>query len=182
MSERDFKGFVEVSQLAQRGMITLRADLSASKVKAAVKKACGEAVPKQGSCVAGQGATLAWMSPDELLVIVPHERLAATLESLQKALAKDHALLADVSDARASFRLSGKGCREVLAKVSPVDMHPSATGVGDFRRTTLGQVAGAFWMKAEDDIEIVCFRSVQDYAWTLLTTLSTAGTQARVFS
>jgi len=47
-------------------------------------------------------------------------------------------------------------------------MSAEAFGAGDFRRTRMAQIAAAFWMPAEGEARIVCFRSVAEYAFNLL--------------
>ncbi|MGR3435174.1 MAG: sarcosine oxidase subunit gamma, partial [Shimia sp.] len=109
-----------------------------------------------------------WMSADEVLVMVPEGERGATLDRIGGAMAGTHTLVADVSDARALFRIDGPAARDVLAKLTPVDLRPGAMGQGDFRRTLVGQVGAAFWMTGPETFEIVCFRSVGDYVWDLL--------------
>ena len=75
----------------------------------------------------------------------------------------------EVSDARAVFRLTGDldAAREVLAKLTPADLSPTAFGEGEVRRTKLGQVAAAFWIE-DGGITLVSFRSVAAYVFDLL--------------
>jgi len=103
------------------------------------------------------------MSPDELMLLGPPEATAARLAALGEALAGAHHLAVDVSDARAAFVLEGFAAREVLARGAPVDLSPAAFGVGDVRRTRLGQVAVALWSPAPEVFELMCFRSVADF-------------------
>lgn len=162
------EGAVTVRDGGLRGMITLRGDLSDPDLRALCEEVTGAAFPDRNRAqVAGQ-AGLAWMSPDEVLVMVPHAGVGAALARIGAGLAGRHHLAVDVSDARAVIVLDGAGAREVLAKVAPVDLHPAAFRPGDFRRTRLGQVAGAFWCEAPDRFVVVCFRSVADYAFALL--------------
>ncbi len=94
---------------------------------------------------------------------------------IDKALAGTHYLAENVSDARAVLIVEGTFCREVIAKLAPVDLHPDTFKPGDFRRTRLGQVAAAFWMRDEDTFEVICFRSVAAYAFNLLAASAKAG-------
>jgi sarcosine oxidase subunit gamma len=70
----------------------------------------------------------------------------------------------------------------VLAKGAPVDLAPAAFGVGDFRRTRLGQVAAAFWMPAPDTFELMCFRSVAGYVADWLANAARPGSLAGYFA
>lgn len=148
---------------AERGMLTLRGDLSSAKMKAAVKDATGFAIPKAGK-IAGNGETgVVWMSPDELLVMVPYGAVADAWERMSKTLGGAHHLIADVSDARSVFTVQGVDAKEVLARVCPVDLHEDSFAIGDFRRTRMAQVAAAFW-RHDLGFDVICFRSVGDYA------------------
>ena len=62
----------------------------------------------------------------------------------------------------------GACAREVMAKLAPVDFAPDAFEMGMFRRTRMAQVPAAFWMNGEDAFSVVCFRSVGEYMFDLL--------------
>lgn len=164
----------KVTRAGPRGMITLRADLSAAKVKKAVKSAGGQGLPVSGQILGDGTRGVAWMSPDELLVMVPYGDVAATLHQIEQTLAGTHFLAVDVSDARAVFTVSGVDAHEVLARVCPVDLHVDSFGVGQFRRTRMAQIAAAFW-RHDEGFDVVCFRSVGDYGENLLRTVAQGG-------
>jgi len=171
------KGAVTVADIGPQGMITLRGDLSDAKLTAAVADVTGLELPGQRKITENGTQSVAWMSPDELLILLPYDQVGAAVQTLNTALAGTHFLAANVSDARALFRVSGKPAhvREVIAKLSPVDLSPDAFGPGDIRRTRLAQVAAAFWLNEEGEAQIVCFRSVARYAFDLLKTSAAAG-------
>lgn len=157
------------------GMITLRGDLSSGVMAQALDKALGLTIPGTRRIAPAKGVSqgqAAWMSPDELLLILPYGQVGAALASLEAGLAGTHHLAQDVSDARALISLGGVDARvrEVLAKVTPVDLHPDHFKIGDIRRSRLAQVAGAFWMPEAGRINVVCFRSVAAYVFDLLST------------
>lgn len=166
-------GYVDVREVGLQGMITLRGDLSLARVAKAVKSAVGVDMPAQRGINLKDGKGAAWMSPDELLLMVAYQDAEATVAKLQKALGNTHSLVVNVSDARAVFTLTGARVREVLAKLSPVDMATFPTG--EIRRTRLAQVPAAFWMSGADEITLVVFRSVAQYAFDLLTTAAARG-------
>jgi sarcosine oxidase subunit gamma len=169
-----FEGYVKVSEPGLRGMVALRADLSLPKVKAAVKKVAGVDVPGMRKIALKDGKGAGWMSPDELLILVPYAEAGATVEALSTALKGVHHLAADVSDARATFRVEGEAAREVLAKLSPTDMAPDRFAEDELRRTRLAQVAAAFWVE-DGGFTVVCFRSVAAYVFELLKLSATPG-------
>ncbi len=156
------------------GMLSLRGDLRDEDLRAAVAEVLGPEVaghvPDRLAILGGIARGAAWMSPDELLLFVPRREATSTAAQLGERLAGTHHLLADVSDLRAVLRIGGPtdaSVREVLAKLTPADLHPDAFGPGAFRRSRLGQVAAAFWMEGQGAY-VLCFRSVGDYALALL--------------
>ena len=163
-----FAGLAKVTDTGLGGMITLRGDLASAKVQAAVKAATGAAVPDTRRIVFGDAGAAAWMSPDELLLLVDYERVDAVVAKLGEDLAGEHHMAVNVSDARACFAVSGEAAREVIAKVAPVDLDDGQFEAGTFRRTRFAQVAGAFWLDEAGTFHIVCFRSVASYMYNLL--------------
>lgn len=162
----------QVTRHAARGMITFRGDLAAAKVKKMVKDVTGQTMPKAGE-MRGTGDTgVAWMSPDELLLMVAYDDVAATLDKIASALPGVHHLAVDVSDARAVFTLQGPDARQVLSRLCPVDLHADSFELGQFRRTRMAQIAAAFWCH-DGGFDVVCFRSVGDYAERLLRNAAT---------
>lgn len=172
---RSADGIARVEELGLRGMITLRGDLGDTTLRSAATGAAGVAFPgPRQACIAGDRGLL-WMSPDEILVLVPHAEAPQAAAAMSAALAGTHALVAEVSDARAVFRVSGPAAREVLAKLTPADVSPSGFGPGEVRRTRLAQAAAAFWMTEEAAFEVICFRSVAQYVFDLLATAAAPG-------
>jgi sarcosine oxidase subunit gamma len=166
-------GAVTVRDRGLVGMVTLRGDLET--IGAAVEQVAGVAIPGVNRVAMAGDRAVVWMSPDEVLLVLPYGTAAQAVADLGAALQGVHHLAVDVSDARAVIGLDGAGAREVLGKLAPVDLNPAAFGPGQVRRTRLGQVAAAFWCEAEDRWTVVCFRSVGDYAFKLIAQSATDG-------
>ena len=177
MPNREFQGYVNVRQVMGKSMFTLRADLASTKVKVAMRSATGVPIPKIGACVAAGSCIVAWMSPDELFIVVPSGEAQKIYSNLNKALSGLHASVENVSDARANFILTGANVREVLAKLAPMDTNQAQFPVGSFNRTRFAQVAGAVFMEKEDVISLICFRSVQDYVFALFSDAAAPGSE-----
>ena len=178
------QGFARVEEAGLHGMITLRGDLASAKVKKAVKEATGQDVPALRSINTGDNGAVAWMSPDELLVMVAYDRVEDALAKIETTLAGEHFLAVNVSDARAMFRVSGSGAgvREAIAKLCPVDMTPGAFEPGMFRRTRMAQIPAAIWMPDAESVQIICFRSVAEYTFNLLRDAVAEGGEVGLFS
>lgn len=176
-----FEGLAVIEDQGLTGMITLRGDLASKDIKAAVKSATGLGLPAQGQALMGQGTAALWMSPDELLLLCPYPEVAERLAAIETALKGQHFLAVNVSDARTFLRISGKGAREVLAKICPVDLAPDAFTPGMFRRTRMAQVPAAFWLDHAGAFHLICFRSVADYAFELLKASARPGGEVGVY-
>lgn len=167
-----FEGFAKIREIGPLGMITLRAKAGTQGLAEAVKTATGCDLPEMRKITHAGASACAWMSPDEYLLVLPHEGLAAALSALSEGLKGQHHLIADVSDARAVFRIEGEKADQVLRKLSPADL--DALEAGEVRRSRLAQVAAAFWAE-EGGFTVVCFRSVAGYVMGLLSTSAAKG-------
>lgn len=163
-----FAGVIEIAEAPLTGMLTVRGALDDAALGAAVKQVSGAQVPgPRGADFAGFSGA-GWMSPDELLLLVPYAEADARCAALHDALSGSHALAVNVSDARALFTLRGAALRDVLAKLTPADLRPAQLAPGTLVRSRLGHVAAAFWLEDDETAHLVCFRSVARYVFDLL--------------
>jgi sarcosine oxidase, subunit gamma len=160
-------GAVTIRDLGLRGMISLRGAHDNAALRAVATQLAAVDFPGPGLAHVQDDKGLAWMSPDEILILLPYAEVTEAMVQIAEQLAGHHHLAANVSDARAVIAVEGPGAAEALAKLAPVDLHPDAFPVGQFRRTRLGQIAAAFW-REDGRFVVVCFRSVADYAFALL--------------
>lgn len=170
-------GLVELADAGTTGMITLRGDLSV--LGGALASVLGVSAPEQRRVVAGEKGQVLWMSPDELLVVLPYTEAPGVAKALEAALAGQFATVAVVSDARTLIKVSGAQARDVLAKLMPIDF--AAFGVGELRRSRLAQVAAAVWRTGEGEWSVVCFRSVGGYAFEALATVAKPGGEVGLY-
>ena len=159
------EGFARVSEAGLTGMVTIRADLG-GKALAKALKGLGLPVPDQRRIEGAGGRRIAWMSPDELLLICDYAEAPDLAAQLGAALVKEHALVVDVSDARALMRVNGSKADQVLSKLCPVDF--ALLPDGEIRRTRAAQAAVALWRSDQAEISLICFRSVAGYVFDLL--------------
>lgn len=157
-----------VTEQGPIGMITLRGDLADKTLIKAAVAASGVTMPETRHCNTEGVNGMAWMSPDEVLIMCDYGQVHDRLADLNGKLGALHALAVNVSDARAVFEVRGPHLREVIAKLAPVDMAPDQFTPGMFRRTRFAQVPAAFWMADAGTARIICFRSVAQYMFDLL--------------
>lgn len=169
-----FDGFAKIREIGPLGMITLRAKPDVKGLDKAIKAAVGTKLPAVRKIEVAGDKACGWMSPDEYLLVLPYAQVGEAMAALAKALAGEHHLAANVSDARAVFRVEGAKADQVLRKLSPVDF--DALEAGELRRTRTAQVPAAFW-KDGDGYTLVCFRSVAAYVMGLLSHSAMTGSE-----
>ena len=177
-----YDGRATISDAGLTGMITLRGDLASDTVRDAVQQAVGLGLPDPRQALMGAGIAVLWMAPDELLLICPYAEVANRIAAIDAALAGQHFLAVNVSDARSHLHVAGPGAREVLAKLCPVDLSPDAFTPGMIRRTRMAQIAAAFWLDDAGTFHLICFRSVSDYAFNILKTAAKPGGEVGVYA
>lgn len=161
-----------IASVKDMGMITIRADFP--RAGDAIAEAVGLALPETTRITTDGSRSLGWMSPDELLLILPAQEVSEAVFALNQALTGEHSLVADVSDARALFDVTGPNADDVLAKLSPADL--SAMSPDGLRRSRTAQTAAAFW-RIDGGFRLIGFRSTADYLAQILQNAATPGSQ-----
>ncbi|MDE2673811.1 MAG: hypothetical protein OXH65_01740 [Paracoccaceae bacterium] len=163
------------------GMILFRGDLKSKTLQDAIVEVTGVKVPVRGKISTEDQTSIAWMSPDELLLFVPLERVGELIEDLNHKMGEEDTLIWDISDLRSVFEIEGNFIREVLAKNTPIDLNKDKMRKGTFRRTRFGQIAVAFWFESETKWFMICRRSEAEYAQQLFEVSSKPGEIPSVF-
>jgi sarcosine oxidase subunit gamma len=166
------EGIAVVREVGPVGMIMLRVKDGTQGLEIAIRDTTGADIPPRRCIRRHAGRAAAWMSPDEYLLMLPRAEVSAALDRIGMALAGQHHLAVDVSDARAVFRVEGARSDEVIAKLAPVDLRNLAPD--EVRRTRAAQVAAALWREG-DGFTIVTFRSVARYAFDIMANAAHAG-------
>ena len=168
-----YDGFAVVREIGPLGMISLRAKPEVPGLAQAFT-GLGMTLPDPRRITVAADTSAAWMSPDEYLLILPYAQVTDAMARLAASLAGQHHLAANVSDARAVFRIEGARADQVLKKVTPVDIDRMTEG--EIARSRAAQVAAAFW-KEGDGFTLVCFRSVAGYMMGLLSHAARPGSE-----
>lgn len=119
------------------------------------------------------GRSVLWIGPDERWLIVPAETELEVARSLRERLAGIRHHVVDVTDYHVAISLSGARAWEMLAKITPLDVHPRAFARGAVAGTVIGRGQGVLWRPAEgsgmlSDYVILIRNSMADYLWCLV--------------
>lgn len=124
------------------------------------REVTGSPVPPPGCQSVSGPLAIAWLAPGEWLAAGPEAQLVAWLDRIEQR-ADDDVLAVEITHARASFTLSGRGSRTTLAAHCPLDLRPDRFPVGAAARSLLGD-AGLFISRFVDVASGPRFRIVVD--------------------
>jgi heterotetrameric sarcosine oxidase gamma subunit len=122
----------------------------------------GKAKTVKEGLAAIRGANVMWAGPDQYYV------KGAEAAALKKKLG-DAASIIDQSHGRVTFRVSGPKARALLAKGTPVDLHPSEFPIGKSAVTQMAHVGVHLTCAGKDDFELSVFRGFSESFWEWLT-------------
>lgn len=166
-------GVASLTELPHLGKLVLRADGTAAA--RAVKKALGAELPTEPNTSSrSKEALMLWLGPDEWMLVTEPGREEALLDQLKDALSETHNQLVDVSDQHTNIELSGARAREMLMKLTTLDLHPRSIGPGDVAGTNFGSVTATLFVTNDgakhetQRFQLIVRRSFADYLWCLL--------------
>lgn len=155
-------GTVTLTEAAPEHMTSLAPYIGQDAALArALQQAHGVAWPAPNRATGRDGARALWFGQRMALLIGPQadEALAA------------HAALTDQSDAWAAVTLEGAGARDVLARLTPLDLRAGVFRRGHTARTDLRHMMASITRLGPDRYRIMVFRG---FAETLVHDLTTA--------
>lgn len=122
----------------------------------------------EATAAALKGYDAQWAGPDQYFVLAQGRGEGALYREL-KAKLSGLASVSDQSHGRVIIRLSGPRARAVLAKGTPVDLHPDAFPVGKSALTQMAHVGVHLTRVAEDTYDLSVFRGFSESFWEWIT-------------
>ncbi len=164
---------VRIAEIPFLGKFVLRADPHEAVER--LRVALGLGLPFDASTSSTNGETsFLWMGPDEwMLLTAPGEAEARSREALD-VLAGTHHQLVEVSDYYTVVEVTGARARELLMKLTTLDLHWRAFRSGMVTGAVFGRANAMIWQVADDAAEDgPAFRlfirwSMADYLWCLI--------------
>lgn len=160
MSEHSIKA----SLIEDAGYLNLRGKPDDAAFGKAVKSAIGQSLPTDPNKISAGDLRVYWMGPDEWLLVVPGDSAAMLAGKMQKALAKQHAAVNDVSGGNVAVHLAGSNTRKLFAKGCTLDFHPDVFPVGACAQSGLGKAPVLFGLLDDKPtFELIVRRSFAEY-------------------
>ncbi len=138
-----FGGLPEAARISEEPFVAM-VDLWVNPAAAGGAAAAGvlgiAALPTTPSTITDSTeASVIWCGPQEWLICSTGRGGEELEAALRAAVGESDGVAVDVSAQRTTLRLRGAHARDVLAKGSSLDLHPSAFGPGSAAQTMLGQ-------------------------------------------
>lgn len=152
-------GTVTLSELTLPRLTSVAPFAGQEKAVAKALKSMGLTFPNPNATITSKAdATLIWTGRNQAFLLAAD---AAPLQGL--------AALTDQSDGWCGLALTGAGAADVLSRLVPVDLRPSAFPPGACIRTGLNHMNVVLWRSAPDAFTLLTFRSMARTAWHELT-------------
>ncbi len=136
-------------------------------LSALMKKHFSLAVPKQGCSERHNDRAMHWAGPGQWYLTSPdnlHEALAKKLSGI--------ASVVDQSHGRVTIAIAGPNARDVLAKGTPVDLHPDVFKPGNCALTEMAHTAVHLVQTRENEYQLSLYRGFAESFWEWLCEMS----------
>ncbi len=168
----DANGQISLAEQPFIGLLTLRGQHG--RVANAVKSIVGLDLPDTVGRFADSGENAAmWLGPDEWVIFTSPGTELDVMSALTSALEGVHSQVVNVTDYYTALAIGGAKARDVLAKITMVDLHSRSFSKGHAVSSLFGH-AGA-WLQMMDDetgagpeFALYVRRSMADYLWCLI--------------
>jgi sarcosine oxidase, subunit gamma len=161
-----------LSEVPFLGKLILRGD--PGMVSEAVSGTVGASLPAACRASRKGDTAILWTGPNEFWIVTPDDAHAALADKLGKALSGIHHQVTDVSSYYTTIDLAGPKAREMLMKLTTLDMDRSAFTEGQVAGSNFGAAQATLWQTTSDGEEggpvfrLFVRRSMADYLWCLL--------------
>jgi sarcosine oxidase subunit alpha len=143
----------------------------AGAVSATMEEHFGAACPAPGRTETGRGVTIHWSGAEQWFVMADDKAEGDLFDQVVGALA-ECASVSEQSHGRITLSVSGVRARDVLAKGTPVDLHPRVFEVGHCAVTQMAHVGVHIARVGEDAYVLSLFRGFAESFWQWLGEMS----------
>ncbi len=156
-------GNAVVALAEHRGIVSIAAF---AECLAPLQDALGLVLPGPNRQTHHDGIRYLWAGPETWLALADAAGPDFDLRMAQNC--STLAAVTDQSDGRTILRVSGPAARDVLAKLVPIDLHPSAFPPDATAMTLAAHIPVQIWHSPPEDFELACFRSFAETLYEAL--------------
>ncbi len=147
------------------GHLVIRASFDDKKLRAAIKSVTGLKFPTKAlSSMENKEYSINWISPDEVLLLVP-EKTEFEVETKLRELMTGHFAIVNVTGGQTVLELSGERAETILKKSSSYDVSPSNFPIGKVVTTVFAKSQAVIRRTGDNSFQLIVRRSFNDYIW-----------------
>lgn len=146
--------------------ITLRGEMTV--LDGVVKSVVGVEAPKPNMSASKAERSVHWLGPDTLLITGPEGDEKTLSDGLDTAMANQSGQVVPAGNYYTTIELSGTRVRDLLQKLSTLDLDQAEFKAGRVAGTTLAQASVILSCREETVFDVITRRSHGDYLWCLL--------------
>ena len=147
------------------GHLVIRASFDDKSFQTAIKSVTGLKLPTAAlSSNENKEFCINWISPDEVLLLVP-EKTEFEVESKLRETMQGHFAIVNVTGGQTLLELSGERAESILKKSSSYDIHPNNFPVGKVVTTVFAKSQAIIRRTGENSFQLIVRRSFSDYLW-----------------
>lgn len=143
----------------------------ANALSAAMKKYYGTDCPAPGQSATGRQVSVHWCGPEQWYVVSDNMAEGGLYGALKDRFA-GLASVSDQSHGRIIIAAKGARVRDLLAKGTPVDLHPQVFAPGQCAVTQMAHVGVHIAQVGKDQFELSVFRGFAESFWEWLTEMA----------
>ena len=163
-------GEVTITERPFRAMFNARGKPGDATFVRALGEATGLELPGANAFIARDGRAIAWLGPNEFLLLVERGGDAADAASkIRGRLGGQIRALTEVSAGHTTIQISGGDARSFLARGCALDLHPRALNAGQCLQTLVAGTSVLLLLRDDSPrFEIIVRRSFADHLWRWL--------------
>jgi sarcosine oxidase subunit gamma len=166
-------GALRIAERPFLGKFVLRTDPEAAAEQ--LRDALGLGLPVEPlTSVTAGGTSFLWLGPDEWMLVTAEGEAAERADKARAALAGVHHQLVDVGDYYTTIEIAGARSRELLMKLTTLDVHARGFRAGMVAGSVFGRANATIWQSADDAedggpvFRLFIRWSMADYLWCLI--------------
>ncbi len=147
------------------GHLVIRASFDDKKLQAAIKSVTGLNPPTKAlSSTENKDYSINWISPDEVVLLVP-EKTEFEVETKLRELMTGHFAIVNVTGGQTVLELSGERAETILKKSSSYDISPSNFPIEKVVTTVFAKSQAVIRRMGDNSFQLIVRRSFSDYIW-----------------
>lgn len=153
------------------GHLIIRVDSqNNANMQKALKEVCKLELPSVLQSNENDSYIISWISPDEVLLLVPEKTEFEVESKLRECMSKkaetaEHFAIVNITGGQTLLELSGERAESILKKSTSYNIHLNIFPVGKVVTTIFAKSQTVLRRTSDDSFQLIVRRSFSDYLW-----------------